>query len=200
VAEAHTYDERARLLLLLNDFEPVTSDFEPYEQLSSMTSHEVKQDAIDLDDEMLLSDLNASGRLERLARGLDGPNGSASPSPFRTWLATHMNDVVWGAIFHGRDRNLWECGHVLWNAEEVSKEQLRYRGAVTRQMEPLFPRLRNSWSDEELRRSEKMRTDLYFAGGRGDWPRERLDFTGVRGLSEERKQDLLGKWRGEEGK
>jgi hypothetical protein len=194
VAEAHTFDERARLLRL-NDFEPVTSDLEPYEQLSSLKPYQVRLDAIELDDKLSLSDLNASGMLGRLARGLDGPNGSASSSPFRTWLATHSNDFAWGAIFHGRDRNLWECGYVLWDAEEVSKEQLRDRGAVTRYMETLFPRLRESWSDVDIERSMNMRADLYLAGGRGYWPKEGLDFTGVRGLSEEKKQTLLGKWR-----
>lgn len=199
MAEAHTFDERARLLRL-SDSQDLPSEFEPFDQLGSMVPYDEWLEAIDPGAHMVLSDLNASGMLERrLAGDLDGPNGLASSSPFRTWLATHSNDYVWVAVFNWPDRNLWECGYVLWDAEEMSKEQLRYRGAAARQMEPLFPRLRASWSDEDVRRSERMRTDLYFAGGRGYWPREGLDFSGVRGLSEEKKQDLLEKWRGEEG-
>jgi len=199
VVEADTFDERARLLRL-DDFEPVPSELEPFENLRSMIPDDDWLNAIGLDDGTALFDLHETGMLGRLAGSLDGPDGSTSSGPFRAWLATHSDKSIFDAIFNLGDRNLWECGYVIWDAEQVAEEQLRERSEAVRHMEPLFRRLRASWTDEDVRRSEKLRTDLYFAGGHGYWPREGLDFKGVRGLSEEKIQVLLGKWRGQEGK
>ncbi|KAK2764783.1 hypothetical protein CKAH01_04948 [Colletotrichum kahawae] len=195
---AKTYAERLKLLDLL-DFEMVDGDYQPFQQLCWTVVAEDYYDQEDLFqlnivDDAELSQIHQAGRLYLVAGPMDGPQDSLSSTPFRVWLAMHWTDGIWSTNFNALDQGFWECGYVMWDVDEVPEMQLRGRSSAIRREGPSTQRLGASWTDEDVRRSERQRADLWLAGADGYWPREGYDFSGITGVSEEDKQRLVEKW------
>jgi hypothetical protein len=97
---------------------------------------------------------------------------------------------------HDSDANLWMCGYIIGEASgQVPADQFKAKVAAIRQEKHFPQRLKASYDDAIVRRSEDMRTDLRLAGAKGYWPLERIDFSRVRDLDEEGKKRVLKKWR-----
>ncbi|KAH9235466.1 hypothetical protein K456DRAFT_1723630 [Colletotrichum gloeosporioides 23] len=209
VMKAKTYEERLELLYLIDFFEMVDTDYQPFGQLclAATTTNdnydpEDPEDpemlfGFDTEEEAWLSQLYQEGKLDVLAGPMDGPQDSLSSTPFRVWLAMHWTEPTMCSNFNPLDQSFWECGYVMWDVDEVPEMRLRGRSSAIRREGPSTQRLGASWTDEDVRRSERQRADLWLAGADGYWPREGYDFSRITGLSEEKKQALVEKWRTE---
>ncbi|KAF3802248.1 hypothetical protein GCG54_00012496 [Colletotrichum gloeosporioides] len=201
VINAKAYEERLKLLDLL-DFELVDGDYQPFQQLYLTAVADDYYDQEDLfflnvADEAELSLIYQRGRLDEIAGPMDGPQDSLSSTPFRVWLAMHWTDGIWSTNFNSLDQGFWECGYVMWDVNELPETRLRGRSSAIRRVGPSTQRLGASWTDEDVQRSERQRTDLWLAGADGYWLREGYDFSRITGLSEEKKQALVEKWKTE---
>lgn len=201
IMNAKTYEERLKLLDLL-DFEMKEPEYRPVEQTgqSLIGDDDFDQemlDQLDIDDAAELSEIHQEGKLSRLAGSLDGPRDSISSTPFRLWLAMNWTNTISSLNLSASDKGLWECSYVMWDFDEVPEMLLRGRSSAIRDTKPSTQRLGASWTDEDVRRSERQRADLWLAGADGYWPREGYDFSRITGMSEEKKQALVEKWRTE---
>jgi hypothetical protein len=133
-------------------------------------------------------------QLKQLAQPSDGIHDSTASNAFNLWFNAHANDSIFSSVFNPQDENLWECGYTLWNHLQVPAGQIQERLAMIRGEKPHFRRFRDSWSEGDLLRSQRLRSDIYIAGGGGYWPPKGLDFSGIQGLSETDKEELLEKW------
>ncbi|KAF4812849.1 hypothetical protein CGCSCA5_v008834 [Colletotrichum siamense] len=198
VMNAKTYDKRLKLLDLL-DFEMVDRDYQPYHQLCLTEFVDDTEVLFELgiEEEAELSQNYQEGRLDVLAGPMDGPQDSLSSTPFRMWLAMHWTESIMTSNFNPLDESFWECGYVMWDVDELPEMRLRGRSLAIRQEGPPTDRLGALWTDEDARRSERQRADLWLAGADGYWPLEGYDFSRITGLSEEKKQALVEKWKKE---
>ncbi|KAI8179426.1 hypothetical protein K4K54_008394 [Colletotrichum sp. SAR 10_86] len=201
VMNAKTYEQRLKLLDLL-DFEMVDGDYQPFQQLCQTVVADDYYDqemlfALNIVEDAELSQIYQAGKLDLVAGPMDGPQDSLSSTPFRVWLATHWTDGIWSTNFNALDQGFWECGYVMWDVDELPEMRLRGRSSAIRREGPSTQRLGASWTDEDVQRSERQRADLWLAGADGYWPREGYDFSRITGLSEEKKQALVEKWKTE---
>ncbi|KAJ3954501.1 hypothetical protein N0V92_008992 [Colletotrichum tropicale] len=186
----------------LLDFEMVDGDYQPFQQLCQTVVADDYYDqemlfALNIVEDAELSQIYQAGKLDLVAGPMDGPQDSLSSTPFRVWLAMHWTDGIWGTNFNALDQGFWECGYVMWDVDELPEIRLRGRSSAIRREGPSTQRLGASWTDEDVQRSERQRADLWLAGADGYWPREGYDFSRITGLSEEKKQALVEKWKTE---
>ncbi|KAI2471898.1 hypothetical protein F4781DRAFT_62891 [Annulohypoxylon bovei var. microspora] len=191
VVRAKSYSERVHIFHL-NNLRVREWKYEPDQQLAFMVPQDSLLEPLGLGSIDASLDSYTEEQLDQLARPSDGAQDSADSSPFRVWQAAHATNSIFDSIQSPRDRNLHECGYVLWDYADISAADLREGCNSVRSEPPHFQqRLRDSWSDEDLLRSQEQRTEIYFSGGTGYWPRNSFDFSGIRGLSEEKKKKLL---------
>ncbi|KAH8177597.1 hypothetical protein LIA77_02679 [Sarocladium implicatum] len=196
VLRAETFDEKAKILQD-SQTEIVSIEYEPHIQIAFAGYDFDWLNNIGISGNMTISQLHEAGMLKHLTGPLNGADGSTTSGPARTWLAIHADaDLSRSVLDFETDGNLWMCGYVIWDAmDRLPQETLHERAATVRQAKPLFERYRRRWTDEQIRQSEAVRSDLSFAGARGYWPLDGIDFTGVRDLDEDRKQSILAQWR-----
>ncbi|RSL92240.1 hypothetical protein CEP52_013929 [Fusarium oligoseptatum] len=196
VARAGTHEERANLLQLDN-FNPRESALYPYWQLYSMVPDAGTLEPLGLEDTESILGLYKPEQLQKLSRQLDGPWDELGTGPYLTWLGTHYTKSIFNSTFCQEDWNLWDCVYVLWDIHDRQESQMNEFWERVRQEPSMFPPYRNTWLEEEIQQSERERTDIYFAGGSGYWPRNAIDFSRIKGLSDEQKGKLITKWKEE---
>lgn len=119
VACAKTYSERANIIEQ-GKFRPRTFEHDPYMQLLYMMPRDSQAEPFGLADVNTSLDSYTPAQLDQLARPSDGAQDSTASSPFRVWLGAHTSGSLIDSVFDPQDRNLWECGYVLWNYTDAS--------------------------------------------------------------------------------
>ena len=102
---------------------------------------------------------------------------------------------MWNTTFnYPGSANPWLCGHTIWEASgQISTELFEERVLAIKEQQYFFQRLRASYDDAIVVRSEDMRIDLQLAGAKGYWPLEGIDFSRVHDLDDKGKQRILKK-------
>ncbi|OQV00125.1 hypothetical protein CLAIMM_05663 [Cladophialophora immunda] len=193
VAGSKSYEERITVMRL-EDCVGIASDRWP----SALRYLAVNQDG---DDDELLGcydeltprqeALHLAERYPLFEKGRD----SSDLGPSITWLEAHWGQSLLTSVFNTDDWNLWLCGYVMWDFDDASMLYLRDKCDELRLQPRDQYRPRDAWEGKDIERSERQRTDIYFAGGRGYWPQYGPDFSKIRGLDVEKQGELTKKWR-----
>lgn len=200
LAKADTFDERVALFSKADSERAnflVKFDEYPHAQMTCLPYYSEPLWTQGLEGSTLLKSAHELGVLSSFASSLDGLDEPLSSTSFQMWLTAQSDrDLASSTFEHTSDANLWMCGYVIWEAcAKVPADQFQEKVAALRREEHFFQRLRTSVDDDDVQRSEDMRTDLYFAGAKGYWPLKGIDFSRVRNLDEARKQRILEKWK-----
>ncbi len=127
------------------------------------------------------------GKFRHFVGVLDGRQDSLKPEPFSVWREAHIRNHLSTSVFGRNDWDWWICGYVFWDFEGIRPLDLRIKCRRARNEQPQNHRLRDNWLDEEIKRSERQRTDIHEAGGRGYWAPGGNYFSRILGLSGEGK-------------
>ncbi|KAI1136073.1 hypothetical protein F5Y05DRAFT_123026 [Hypoxylon sp. FL0543] len=197
VACATTYDERLRLPAW--DWPPnVEWDFTPLRQLIYMVPEESLVQSLGLDDKDTPLESYSPAQLEQMARPSDGTQDSTASNLFRLWLGAHTDTSIFESMWpDSTDRNLWDCGYVLWDyADFDDAKDLPVQCAEVRDRSSYLSRFRDTWRNEDIQRLWRLRDDIWRARAFqvGFWPGRSAGLGGVHGLSEGTKKLLLRKW------
>lgn len=182
------------------------SQQDPSQQLKHRFPDERLVVSIDpADIEMPLQDWTAE-QLTLLTRPADGVQDSTESSSFMLWLGANAERSIFGDSSEEQDEiddtNLWQCGYNLWEWEcygpDPPTSAIKEACNKVRSRPPHFQRPSVRWDDEMFWRSQKQRSDIWLAGGSGYWPMNDVhDFSGIHGLSPDKIEKLLDKWRDE---
>ncbi|OHF01692.1 hypothetical protein CORC01_02883 [Colletotrichum orchidophilum] len=137
--------------------------------------------------------------IRALSRPSDGTHESGFSTPHKLWAAAHGHQSVCNISIDAQSlRNHWDCIYLMWDVEEEDRHTLEDKSDNVLYMKPSFHRAHESYAVDDVIRSEKQRSYIWLAGGRGYWPFLAKDFSGVSGLSENQKENLLARFKSEE--
>lgn len=135
--------------------------------------------------------------IRKLSRPSDCIHESELSTPIRFWVAAHGHESVRSVSVDPYSlRNHWDAAYLMWDIEDTG--MLKERSDEVLFMEPFFRRAHESWTVDNVVQSEKQRSYIWLAGGRGYWPFLTKDFSRVRGLSDRQKAVLLARFKSEE--
>ncbi|KAI0837184.1 hypothetical protein F5Y06DRAFT_304883 [Hypoxylon sp. FL0890] len=200
---ADTYDKKIRLLGPQHP-KSINDGSYPFHQLCYMSLRGITLPPLGLKNGKPSLDSYALPQLQILRRTRDDPANSTASGPFHLWLGAHWSRSVFNSVISMRDRNLWDCGYVLWDNVNVNMTDIFRECDAPIPGNTIILRHRDTWLDEEDEdyedplRSQSRRTDISFMGGTGYWPSSGIDFSSIKGLSEGQKMRLLERWKKED--